>query len=161
VLVYPISERGISMKTGQHVVHVLGVFNLLFAGIGMWVTLQTLAHPGHLLNTQVSPFLLQAFYTMSVLNLLFVLAVGVSGIFLLLVGVKVIRVVNVVFIAEVSYFALSLCPFPGQLGHSITEAYGIGNVAIMAQMVVGYPLIALVVLNLVRPRLQKSAVNPN
>jgi hypothetical protein len=97
---------------------------------------------------------------MSVLNLLFVAALGVSGISLLIAGVNAIRFVNVVFVAEVLYFAISLWPFPGQVAHSIAEAYGIGNVGITPQMVVGYPLIALLVLNLARCRLRKSNGSP-
>ena len=147
------------MNTGQRVfgIKVFGVLNLVFSAVGLWVALQTIAHPGHLLESRDSPFLVEAFYTMTALNLLFVLAIALSGVFLLIAGVRGIAFANVVFMAEVLYFVASLWPVSGQVGHSITEAYGIGNVAIMAQMVVGYPLVALVVLNLVRNRLRKSS----
>jgi hypothetical protein len=87
---------------------------------------------------------------MSVVNLVFILALALSGFLLLRTGVRAIIFANFVFGGEIVYFVASLWPSRGALGRSITEAYGIGNVGLIAQLVVGYPVIALIALNVAR-----------
>ncbi len=132
-----------------------GVLNLVFAAVGLYMSVETFAHPGHLSDSQTSPFLVEAFYGMSALNLAFVLALAVSGFLLLRTGARAITFVNVVFVGEMVYFIASLWPLRGPLGHSMWEAYGIANVATMPQLIVGYPLIALIALNVATHRLSR------
>ena len=134
---------------------IFGVLNLVFAAVGLYMSVETFAHPGHLSDSQTSPFLVEAFYGMSALNLAFVLALAVSGFLLLRTGARAITFVNVVFVGEIVYFIASLWPVRGPLGHSMWEAYGIANVATTPQLIVGYPLIALIALNVARHHLRK------
>ncbi len=146
---------GIAKRLPQLVTSTFGVLNLVFVVVGLYVSFQTLAHPGHLSNSQFSPFLVEVFYTMSAVNLLFLLVLALSGFLLLRTGIKAVKFANVVFLAEIVYLVGSLWPTRGPVGHSITGAYGIGNVAIMVQLVVGYPVVALIALNVARYRFKK------
>ncbi len=92
---------------------------------------------------------------MSALNLAFVLALAVSGFLLLRTGAGAITFVNAVFVGEIVYFIASLWPLRGPLGRSMWEAYGIANVAIMPQLIMGYPLIALIALNFAKHGLSR------
>jgi hypothetical protein len=92
---------------------------------------------------------------MSAINLVFVLALALSGLLLLRTGVRAITFANVVLGGEMVYFVASLLPIQGPLRLSIWEAYGIGNTPLAAQLIVGYPAIALIALNVARRRLRK------
>ena len=63
-------------RATQVTILVFGVLNLLFAAVGLYMSVETFAHPGHLSDSQTSPFLVEAFYGMSALNLAFVLALA-------------------------------------------------------------------------------------
>ena len=142
-------------RATQVTILIFGVLNLVFAAVGLYMSVETFAHPGHLSDSQTSPFLVEAFYGMSALNLAFVLALAVSGFLLLRTGARAITFVNVVFVGEMVYFIASLWPVRGPLGRSMWQAYGIANVATTPQLIVGYPLIALIALNVARHRLTK------
>ena len=127
-----------------------GALNLAFAAIGIFVELQSLRSTSHLANHEVTPFVLQAFYAMSAMNAVFMLALVLAGYRLLRYGATAIFICNLVFLAEIVYFVVTVIPwgFHGGLARSIVAADGIGNMAMDAQEVVGYPLFGLVVLSL-------------
>lgn len=111
------------------------------------------------------PYVREMFVVMSAVNLAFLVTLVIAGIGLLRLQTGAVTICNFIFVAEVLYFCgvgLLWGPTGMQrpLALSIGAATGIGNLGIAPQILTGYPLIALVALNLVRRRLTRQDPAP-
>ncbi len=118
---------------------------------------------GELKSDSADPYLLQVFWTMIAINLVFEIALAIAGIRLWQLRKQGLTICNALFLAEILYFllALSMPQFPGVSGGlrlSITFAGYLANSGSVLQWITGFPLIALVALNLVRRRLDFPCV---
>jgi hypothetical protein len=137
-----------------------GIANFLFACLGLLFLASTVSEVREraLGNTSEYPYFLLAFWTMTTVNLLFLTLLVFAGIRLLQVKSLGVAVCDVVFAAEMAYFmtlgilwgAVSL----PSVSSSIAAATGLGSVGVSPQVICGYPLLALIFLNLARRRLQ-------
>jgi hypothetical protein len=107
----------------------------------------------------VAPFTNQVTIVMIVINGLFLAVLILSGIWLLRLRTNAVRMCNILFSAEVVYFIgvvflwANFLGFPEKVVRSIAAASGVGNIGIGWQLVIGYPVLSLVVLNIVRSKL--------
>lgn len=137
-----------------------GIANFIFACLGLLFLASSVfeVREGVISNTSEFPYLLLAFWTMTTVNLLFLTFLVFGGIRLLQLRTLGIAVCNVVFAAEIAYFmALGIlwgAAFPPSVSRSIAAATGVGSMGLSPQVICGYPLLALIFLNLARRRLQ-------
>ena len=107
-----------------------------------------------------------AYYTCTALNLIFVSVLVFAGILLLRADLRGVRLSNWLFATEIAYWLLTSTlglfltmshrPTLSVLGLSMGAVGGIGNMGISPQILTGYPIIALVALNLLRKRLLQA-----
>ncbi len=141
-----------------------GAANVLFAGSGALFTVFDAITVGmsELKGFSEAPYFFPAFWTMIAMNLVFEIALAIAGIRLWQLRKQGLTICNALFPAEILYFlALSMPQFPGVsegLRLSITFAGYIANTGSVLQWITGFPLIALVALNLVRRRLDFPCV---
>ncbi|MGA8071963.1 MAG: hypothetical protein WB995_00725 [Candidatus Acidiferrales bacterium] len=153
------------MKPGNWpalIFRVFGVGNLLLAGVAACLTLLAVGGlaMSTLRNTPDAPYFLQVFATMTAINLTFEIMLAIAGVRLWQKRPEGVAICNVLFPVEVLYFlgvtVLSFPAFPKTSTMSLAGATGIGNVSLVVQWITGYPIVALVVLNLVRRRLNAT-----
>ena len=136
-------------------IRVFGALGIVLSFTGLLLEGKTMVRIGFLSNSKEAPFTLLAFYTMSSINFLFMVLLALGGYLLIRYGTKAITFCSFILIGELVYLILiPVLPFTGPIGNSINVATGIGNVAIMAQAVIAYPIIALIGLTLSKRRLQ-------
>lgn len=111
---------------------------------------------GGLKSDSADPYLLQVFWTMIAINLLFEIALALAGIRLWQLRRLGLIICDALFPAEILYFlALSVSRFPGVsegLKMSITFAGYLANTGLALQWITAFPLIALVALNVAARR---------
>lgn len=135
---------------------IFGAASILLAIVGLFLEAKTITRIGFLGNTKEAPFVVLAFYIMSGINFLFMTLVATGGYLLLRYNRRGITFASTVLVSELAYLILlAILPFTGPVGDSINVATGIGNVAIMVQAVIAYPLIAPIGLTLCRLRLRR------
>lgn len=148
------------------VLRAFAIVNVLFATFGLYFLVRTVLgvyasgpRPDHL------PFYPQAFYGRSIINLLFLLALLVGSVFLWRLQRRGLVICNIVFAGEILYFlATVLFGFASifatgiiaLIGDSIAATAGTGNMGINAQLLTGYPIIALIVLNIAFRKLRQA-----
>ena len=135
----------------------LAVLNLLFATLGIYFVWQTLRSTGFLSNTEAQPFVVEAFYAMTVANVILLIALVWAGCLLLRNRKIAVTVCNLIFLAECAYVGVAMI-FPvnkGPLRMSVDGAFGIGNMGLAPQLMVAYPLLGLAVLNIGRYYFQR------
>lgn len=148
---------GNDKRTWRILACTLGSLNILFSAFGIYFTCQTLFSTSFLANTAEQPLVVQAFYLMTVANLILLIALAWAGYLLLTDRPVAAKFCNFVFVAESLYVIVSLfLPFKGSLGASVSAAYGIGNVGIVPQLIVLYPLVGLLALNIGRRSVQRQ-----
>jgi hypothetical protein len=69
---------------------------------------------------------------------------------------------NILFPTEILYFSFPVLLWNffgvrGSIAQAVVVAYGVGNMGIGAQIFTGYPVIALVALNLARRKLMRAS----
>jgi hypothetical protein len=141
---------------------VFGGGNVLLAGAAACLTLMAVVGlaMSTLRNTPNAPYFLQAFTAMTAINLTFEIMLAAAGVRLWQKRPEGLTICNVLFPVEVLYFlvitVLSFPAFPRTSTMSLAGATGIGNVGLVVQWITGYPIVALVVLNLARRRLNST-----
>jgi hypothetical protein len=103
-------------------------------------------------NTSEHPYFLPVFWTMTTVNLVLLTLLIFSGIRLLQLRTLGVVVSNAVFVAEITYFIVFSLLSP--VSTSIAAGFAVGSMGLSPQLICGYPLFALVFLNLARRRLQ-------
>jgi hypothetical protein len=150
------------VKWPSHVFRVFAIANFLLAGVGLlFLSSSVLAvGSGKIGNTSAHPYFLGAFWTMVATNFILLALLVLGGIRLLQLKAQGVVLCNGVFVAEIVYFiALGFLwgvP-PPSLSVSVAAATGVGSMGLSPQLICGYPLVALVCLNLARPRLNATS----
>jgi hypothetical protein len=127
-----------------------GIANMLLVAAGAVLTAQTLSsfRPVY---TAAAPYTVQAFRVMVSINVLFLLSLAVTGRYLIKRDMRIIRFCNILFCIEPLYFvAVALMWLNSKYGMSVGTATGVANEASTIQLITGYPIIALVLLNIAR-----------
>jgi hypothetical protein len=135
-----------------------GIANLVFVAIGLWAISYPVAAvaAGRMGNSPDQPYFLRAFWTMTAMNLVFLALLAFTGVRLLQLRRSAVKACNILFVAEILYF---VCipwskEIPRDVALSIAAATGIGNMGIAVNLFTGYPIIALIGLNLGNRRLR-------
>ncbi|MBZ5671402.1 MAG: hypothetical protein LAO04_16935 [Acidobacteriia bacterium] len=148
------------------VLRAFAIVNVLFATFGLYFLAKTVLivyvtghHPDDL------AYYPQAFYGRSIINLLFLLALLAGSAFLWRLQRRGLWICNIVFGGEILYFfATALFVFSSMfvrgkialIGHSMAATDGTGDMGISAQLLTGYPIIALIVLNIAYRKLHRA-----
>jgi len=141
------------------VFRVFAIANFVFAGIGLLFLGSSVMglRAANLGNTSTHPYFLQAFWAMTATNFVFLALLVFGGIRLLQLRTLGVIVCNGVFVAEILYFMslgfLWSSAFPTTVSMSVAGATGVGSMGVSPQLLCGYPLVALISLNLARRRL--------
>jgi hypothetical protein len=114
---------------------------------------------------QNPPYLAQAYYFRSAINLLFVMLTILGGIYLWRLHRRAWGICKVLFIGQIAYFFLEWYDFPllmlfGEKAPLVSMALeasrGTGNMGTAFQTLTGYPVIALIGLKIAFGRLQHN-----
>ena len=113
-----------------------------------------------------NPYEAKAYYFYVSINALFIFAILLTGYWLILIRRRGVVLSNYVFSMEILffvlsswvplYFAMSSNPRAASLGMSLAATGGIGNMGTSLQFLTGYPLIALIALNLARRHMDRN-----
>jgi hypothetical protein len=135
----------------RKVISLFGLAHILLGIIGLYVITETVGSVGFLNNDAGTPFVVESFYAMTAINVLLIAAMGVAGFRLLYSGASAIAFSNLVCLIEIGYLLfLPILWLMPHLRTSLVSATGIGNVGLMVQGAVLYPVISLAVLSLCR-----------
>jgi len=140
-------------------IRALAVISSLFSLLGVYLVIREvfLLATGPDANSDI-PYLATAFYLRIVIHLALLGALILGSIFVWKLGRLGLAICNSVFAAEIVYFlggSLIIMPLLTLLGgksclfgDSLGATAGIGDMGILPQVLTGYPIIALIVLNL-------------
>lgn len=141
------------------VVKTFGLLHIIFAVFGLYlvlsiagffVSLENVFKPSH----HAFAYGTEAYLLRTVINLIFLGAEGIAGLHLLRTRLSGITISNVLFAAMIAYFLFPIWDLFGPaFGHSMAATAGTGNVGLVLQLITGYPILALVMLNLARRKL--------
>jgi hypothetical protein len=140
------------------VLRAVAIVNAIFVSLGSNFLVHALSRRVHGRNPHFVSmrYYREVFYAMSAVNFLFLLGLLVASVFLWGLSRRGWVLCNIVFGAEILYFLLCVSfttisfALPGNLpaiGLAMGAAGGTGDMGINAQIITGYPLIALIVMN--------------
>jgi hypothetical protein len=154
-------------KWGSRIIQAFGVTSILFAAAGVYAATETaIGVMGRLAGRADLPYMRSAYGVMTLTNLAFLVGLTVGGMYLWRLSRRGLQICNFVFLLEIAWFigsvalSLALGMSGGRwaaLGRSISAAAGIGDEGIEPQILTGYPVIALIALNLLRARFPNLA----
>jgi magnesium-transporting ATPase (P-type) len=131
----------------------IGILNIVFFAAGIWYTAITVR--GFLAWKSThgwsTPHFPAVFIAMTSINAILLLSLAYSGICLLQLRRAGVILSNIVFASELIWFLLVqglLALTPSLISSSVGAAGGVGNMGIAPQILTGYPVVALIVLNL-------------
>jgi hypothetical protein len=152
----PSSKRNWQKPTIQG----FGCANLFFVAVGLYFQVETLFSVGRRHRPiEGAPYDIEAFYIMTAMEFVSLVLLAVAGFYLLRLNRKGLLLCNVVFAYEIaslfvsSVLELALGMAGGKwalVGGSMAAAGGIGGMGTAPQILIGYPLIGLIVLNIAR-----------
>jgi hypothetical protein len=152
--------RSLSARTIQF----FGIANLAFAALGLlFGVTPALGVLGRGLEKLTSiRHTREALAVMIVINLGFLAVLILAGIRLMRVRLSAVTLCNIHFPTEILYFSFPVLLWNffgvrGSIAQAVVVAYGVGNMGIGAQIFTGYPVIALVALNLARRKLMRAS----
>jgi hypothetical protein len=147
------------------VLNLFGILHSLFAAYGFYLVVSVMvgfAAEGQMppQDSQV-PYLLESFVVMTAMNLAFIVVLLFAGISLIHSRTAAIRLSNWLFLLMIVYEAALLfrgwvLPVGETISAGIAAAYGVGNIGLAPQVLTGYPIIALIGLNLTKRRMEKK-----
>lgn len=139
-----------------------GVLNLFFACAGFYqlgfVTFSLVSlgrYPRF--GDPSAPYVTEAFFLMTSINFIFLAVLFFAGFLLLRLRAHAVRVNNTLFVSMIIYELTLLLINGGALGTSIVTAFPTANVGIAPTIFTGYPILALIVLNLAHRRLRDTS----
>jgi hypothetical protein len=150
------------------VIRALAIANAFFVISGLYFLVGALRRNyefGRLIPAE--PYYAQVFYARSLLNLGFLIGLAVASVAIWGLKPSGRRLCNAVFVGEILYFVSTLAftmaiwscgGSLGLLGQALAGSAGTGNMGIALQSVTGYPIIALVILNLAFPESANGSV---
>jgi hypothetical protein len=104
---------------------------------------------GSFANSTANSYFRSWFRAMTLINLCFLTILTVGGIHLFRLGPSGVNICNAVFLAEICYSpAIGFLWYVLPVSNGVAAATGVGNMGISPQVLSGYPVIALVFLNL-------------
>jgi hypothetical protein len=137
----------------------VGIANFVFASLGLLFSASSVfaVRERAVGNTSQYPYFLLAFWTMTTVNLVLLTLLTFGGIRLLQLRKLGVGVCNAVFAGEIAYFmtlGILWRAVSPPVSMSIAAATGVGSMGLSTQLISGYPLVALIFLNLARRRIQ-------
>jgi hypothetical protein len=146
-------------KWPPFVLRAFGIANFILASVGLFFLAGSVFAIGEKAvgNTPEQPYFLLAFWTLTTVNLVLLALLIFGGIKLLQLRTMGVVVCNAVLAAEIAYFmtlAILWNAVSPSVSMSIAGATGVGSMGLSPQLICGYPLVALIFLNLARRRLQ-------
>ena len=152
------------MRLSRVIVKVVGVFNILFGLIGIYLVADGVGRSWRhtVAATSERAYSPSGYYVPLIINLLFVSLLLASGILLLRARRKGVVLSNTVFLGEIGYWAfvlvVPLVLIGGESTKSLSQPIGsvAANMGIAPQVLVGYPLLGLVFLNLAHRKLSRD-----
>jgi hypothetical protein len=143
---------------------IFGAANLWFAARGSWFVYMTLRGYAQVSKMAPDPAIrppgfFTAFFILTGINVILLALLVCGGILLFLVRAKGIAICNAVFAAELIVFFFPSFTRPGFM-NAFSAAKAVGNMGIAPQLLTAYPVLGLVILNLVRRRLHRTAPSP-
>jgi hypothetical protein len=159
-------EKGPTRSRARTALRVFGILHLIFAGTGLIII-------GHAVFRRISaglaefefgsahtPYTTEAWFLRTGINLIFLLLLAAAGILLVRLRIQGVRLSNVIFVTMIIYvlapWALLLSD---PLEKSMGATAGTGDMGINLQILTGYPVIALIGLNLARRKLPREPVS--
>ncbi len=134
---------------------VFAIGNFLAVLIGLLFLLPTawIVGFGAVENAPTNPHFATWFWALASINLCFLALLVVGGVHLFQLRPSGVTICNAVFVGEVIYFLVigflwSALPRPVAMG--LAAATGVGSMGLSPQLISGYPLAALICLNLAR-----------
>jgi hypothetical protein len=153
---------------GRWVIRAFAALNFMFAAVGAYAVGEGAAPIlARVHDSPATPYVREIYYSMTVIDLACLVMLTVAGIYLWGLNGRGLRICNFVFTIEIAWFlgttamGLTLAMSSGRwmlLGRSIEAASGIGSLGTTPQIVTAYPVLALVVLNLVRGSFRNHAL---
>jgi hypothetical protein len=150
---------------GKILIRSFGVANCLLGLTGAWFLIGTQWRV-HVRHLWPDPHDAGAYYFLVAVNALFLLAILLTGYWLILIRRRGVVFSNYVFSGEILFFVLSSAfglalDMSGNatavsVGRSFGAMGGVGNMGIAPQILTAYPLIALIALNLARRHLDRK-----
>lgn len=148
---------------GRILIRSFGIANCFFGLSGTYLLVDGLRRANHF---GTHPYEAKAYYFYVAINALFLLAILLTGYWLILIRRRDAVLSNYVFSIEILFWVLSsLVPFElvmsgnataVSVGMSFAAVDGIGNMGTGLQILTAYPLIALVGLNIARMHVDRN-----
>jgi len=153
-------------------VRVIACLNLLFVVIGVCLLVVTWDHADrNHVPLQGPTYVVEVSKIRLVIDVVFLLALAFASIALWRLDRRAVAFCSIVFGCEVLYFladpAIALFLSMGKagmatgIGQSIAATYGTGNMDLTPQLLTGYPILALIFLNIASRRLHQPAEKPS
>ncbi len=150
---------------GRTLVRSFGIANWFYGLTGAYFLIDGLRRVNHF-GLGPNPYEAKAYYFYVSINALFLSAILLTGYWLILIRRRGVVLSNYVFSMEILFFvvsslvslrlAMSSNPRAVSVGMSLGAMGGIGNMGTALQLLTGYPLIALVALNLARRHMDRN-----
>jgi len=146
-------------------IRAFAIVNVLLVMFGLYLLVGTvLRHHGLPPNPTAPAYYSQAFYGKSIVNLLFLIALVAGSRFVWRLKRQGLWICNIAFTGEIIYFVVDVAfslfsQFAGGeialIGLSMGAAGGTGDMGIGPQLLTGYPIIALIALNIAYRKLHR------
>jgi hypothetical protein len=148
---------------GRTLVRSFGIANWFYGLTGAYFLVDGLWRANHF---GPYPYEARAYYFLVTINALFLLAIFLTGYWLILIRRRGVVLSNYVFSTEILFFVLP--PLVSlklvmsgnanavSVGMSLAAVEGIGNMGTILQLLTAYPLIALIALNVARRHLDRK-----
>ena len=155
-------------KRAPDLIRGVGLLNVLYTAAGMYFvvdgTLRYFVRGSVSHRLPYEPILYCVF---TVINLVLLVLLFLAGLWLLRLDRRGVVLGNAVLVAEVIYFigqawlglglTLSGRPMARAIGRAMAAVAGVGNMGTAIQLLTGYPVIGLVVMNLARRHLDRNS----
>jgi len=150
---------------GRILIRSFGIANWFYGLTGSYFLVDGLRRDHHF-RFGPNPYDARAYYFYVAVNAVFLFAYFLAGYWLILIRRRGVILSNYIFPMEILFFilsslvslrlAMSSNPRAASVGMSLGAMAGIGNMGTALQLLTGYPLIALVALNLARRHMNRN-----
>jgi hypothetical protein len=147
-------------------IRIFAILSVLFGGLGMVLLVESLFR-FFLRNRTLDPgtYYPEVFLTKVVINFLCIVMLLAAALFLWKLERRGLRLSNLVFCLEIVYFAvvdswfglwlvMSANERAQAIGHAMGATGGTGNMGVAPQIITGFPVLALIFINLAYSRLR-------
>ena len=152
----------------RRIIRTIGTVSILFALFGGYLTVTGVPRVlPRLRDSPDQPYVREAYSVMTFVDLCCLITVAVGGAYLLRLRRAGLIISNVGFAVEIGWFLADGLLLPliwtmsggraDALTHSIAGATGIGSIGTTPQIITGYPVLALIFLNLARGGFPRAA----